>query len=131
MVYFDPETLGFIPESWKNDGTYSVKSWPSSAVLLSKDEELKFWKVSPPEGKYLGSKNSRPFWSDIPKIEKTKEEIESLRLSSYADPLTGSDRLFSESTRMQIIGENGYEEVRARAIARFEEIQAQYPWTAK
>lgn len=59
------------------------------------------------------------------------EYIESCRLRAYAEPLTGSDRLFSESTRMQIMNESGFEEVRARAIARFEEIQAQYPWPAK
>lgn len=131
MVYFDPEALGFIPEDWKDDGTYSENSWPSSAVLLSKEEEIKFWKVSVPEGKYLTSKNGRPFWDDLLEIEKTRDEIESLRLSSYADPIAGSDRLFSESTRMQIMGESGFEDVRARAISRFEEIQAQYPWPAE
>jgi len=36
--------------------------------------------------------------------------------------------MFAEATRMQIMGEPDYEEVRVRAIARFEEIQAQYPW---
>lgn len=61
----------------------------------------------------------------------TKVDIESSRLRAYADPLTGSDRLFSESLRMQIMGESGHEEVRARAIARFGEIQTQYPWPSK
>lgn len=61
----------------------------------------------------------------------SRERIEAIRLRAYADPLTGSDRLFSESTRMQIMGETGYEEVRTMAIARFEEIQAQYPWPSK
>ena len=131
MVYFVPETLGFIPAAWKDDGTYSENSWPSSAVLLSKEEEIKFWKASAPQGKYLTSKNGRPFWDDILEVAKTRDEIESLRLSSYADPITGSDRLFSESTRMQIMGESGFEDVRARAISRFEEIQAQYPWPAE
>jgi len=60
----------------------------------------------------------------------SRERIEAIRLRAYADPLTGSDRLFSESMRMQIMGEEGYEDVRARAIARFEEIQAQHPWKA-
>lgn len=61
----------------------------------------------------------------------THKEVEADRLLEYADPLTGSDRLFSESMRMQIMGEAGHEEVRARAIARFEEIQAKYPWPSK
>ena len=59
---------------------------------------------------------------------KSRSDVESLRRRAYADLLTGSDRLFSESTRMQIMGEAGHEEVRTRAIARFEEIQAKYPW---
>lgn len=63
--------------------------------------------------------------------ELTREEIEAARLRSYADPLTGSDRLFSEAMRMQIMGEDGFEEVRAKAVARFEEIQAQYPWPSE
>lgn len=67
----------------------------------------------------------------LPPTPFTKSEIEKFRLKSYANSLTGSDRLFSESTRMQIMNESGFEEVRARAIARFEEIQAQYPWPAK
>lgn len=65
-----------------------------------------------------------------PNPSLTREQIEALRLRAYADPLTGSDRLFSESMRRQIMGEEGHEDVRARAIARFEEIQAQYPWKA-
>lgn len=60
----------------------------------------------------------------------SRERIEAIRLRAYADPSTGSDRLFSESMRMQIMGEEGHEDVRARAIARFVEIQAQYPWEA-
>lgn len=60
----------------------------------------------------------------------SRERMEAMRLRAYANPLTGSDRLFSESKRMQIMGEEGHEDVLARAIARFEEIQAQYPWKA-
>lgn len=58
----------------------------------------------------------------------SKDEIEACRLRAYAQPLTGSDRLFSEAMRMQIMSEEGYEHVRAHAIARFEAIQSQYPW---
>lgn len=68
---------------------------------------------------------------DPPPIKPSRDDVDSFRLRAYADPLTGSDRLFSESTRMQIMGENGHEEVRDRAVARFEEIQAQYPWPTK
>ena len=61
-------------------------------------------------------------------IPRTQEEIEALRLRAYAEPITGSDRFFSEAQRMQIMGEDGWEVVRATAIARFGEIQNEYPW---
>lgn len=64
-------------------------------------------------------------------VSLTSQEIDAIRLRSYADPITGSDRLFSETTRMQIMGESGYEAVREKAISRFKEIQAQYPWPSK
>lgn len=131
-VYFVPGIPSFIPAEWRADGTYSEKTWPASAVLLEESVSDKFLKVSPPAGKRLGSHNGLPVWVDIPPPPAlTRDEVESLRLRSYADPLAGSDRLFSESTRMQIMNESGFEEVLGRAIARFEEIQAQYPWPAK
>ena len=61
-------------------------------------------------------------------VPRTQEEIEALRLRAYAEPITGSDRYFAEAQRMQIMGEEGWEAVRDAAIARFEEIQVEYPW---
>lgn len=61
----------------------------------------------------------------------TREEVEMSRKRAYADPLNGCDAMFAESSRMDVVGEPGFEEVRTRAIARFEEIQAQYPWPTK
>lgn len=58
----------------------------------------------------------------------TKEEVESLRKAAYANEFTGSDRLFAEAQRMQLMGESDWESVRDAAIARFEEIKAEYPW---
>lgn len=67
MVYFVPSTLGFIPESWKSDGTYSDKEWPGDAVLLTDDEASEFWKQVPPDGMELGcDDNGRPVWVVIP-----------------------------------------------------------------
>lgn len=76
-----------------------------------------------PEGDYVASETGE--W-----ILKTasREDIEQLRLRAYADPVTGSDRFFNEAVRMQAMGETGWEAVRQRGIARFEEIQQQYPW---
>ena len=67
MVYFVPSNLGFIPESWKSDGTYSDKEWPSDAVLLTDDEASEFWKQVPPDSMELGcDDNGRPVWVAIP-----------------------------------------------------------------
>ncbi|WLH08328.1 hypothetical protein [Pseudomonas lurida] len=59
----------------------------------------------------------------------TREQVEALRLRAYADPLTGSDRYFAEAQRMQVMGEDGWEGVRAAGVARFEAIQSLYPWS--
>lgn len=71
----------------------------------------------------------QPAWIPVPPASAA--DIESSRKRAYADPLTGCDAMFAESSRMDVMGEPGFEEVRARAIARFEEIQAQYPWPSK
>lgn len=54
--------------------------------------------------------------------------IKGLRQKAYACPHTGSDRMLSEVTRMQLADETGWEDKKAQAIARYEEIKAQYPW---
>ncbi|MGL5284306.1 MAG: tail fiber assembly protein [Plesiomonas shigelloides] len=66
-VYFSSSVFGFIPEHWRNDGTYSAESWPADAVLLTQEEADTYWKVSPPDGKQLGTTpEGRPCWVDIP-----------------------------------------------------------------
>lgn len=132
-AYFSAKQMSFIPKEWKDDGTYTDETWPSDAILLDESHLSEFWKRPAPAGYMLGATTKGlPTWVEVPPAEPlSASEIEASRLRAYADPIAGSDRLFSESTRMQIMGENGHEEVRARAIARFEEIQAQYPWPAK
>lgn len=132
-VYFSPSSLALIPGGWKMDGTYTAESWPADSVLLSDAQADRYWRKSPPMGQILGATDKgQPIWVSIPPASPlSASDIERYRLRSYADPLTGSDRLFSESLRMQIMGESGHEEVRARAIARFGEIQTQYPWPSK
>ncbi|WP_338837841.1 tail fiber assembly protein [Citrobacter braakii] len=73
MVYFVPSTLGFIPEDWKADGTYTDETWPADAVLLTEEESIEFWKRIPPSGKTLGAANGRPLWIDLP--EPAYEEL--------------------------------------------------------
>lgn len=58
----------------------------------------------------------------------TESDIERLRLTAYADPITGSDRYFNEATRMQLMGEAGWEAVKAEGVVRYQAIQQQFPW---
>lgn len=58
----------------------------------------------------------------------THEQVELQRQLAYADPLTGSDRLFSEAQRMQLMGDPGWEAKRDEAVARYQAIQAEFPW---
>lgn len=76
MPYFSPDALGFIPDQWKDDGTYSDDTWPQDAVLLTEEESSSFWKQSPPAGKILGAIDGRPAWIDLPPPEPlTAEEL--------------------------------------------------------
>lgn len=61
-------------------------------------------------------------------VAMTKEDVEHARLSAYSDPITGSDRLFAEASRMQLMGEDGFEAVRESGIARYEKIKELFPW---
>lgn len=62
MLYFDPISIGFIPEQWRTDGTYDNLTWPEFAVLLTEEEVTAYWGVQPPSGKELGAKDGRPAW---------------------------------------------------------------------
>lgn len=60
--------------------------------------------------------------------QASRGEVEVSRRAAYADPITGSDRLFAEAQRMNLMGESGWEAVRDQAVARFNEIRGQNPW---
>lgn len=62
----------------------------------------------------------------------SRDEIEAARLRAYADPLTGSDRYFAEAQRESLLGNAlAAEAAKALGMARFAEIQAEYPWPAE
>lgn len=63
--------------------------------------------------------------------KKSRADVETSRKAAYSDAFTGSDRLFAEAQRMQLMSEAGWEVVRDQAIVRFEEIKAQHPWPAE
>lgn len=128
-AYFSPSLLNFFPSHWKDDGTYAPEQWPADAILLDEETAETFWRQAPPVGKQLGAVGGLPAWVDIPPPPPlTRDEVEANRLRAYSNPLTGSDRLFAEASRMQLMGEDDFEDVRATAIARHVEIQAAHPW---
>ncbi|EBD9258929.1 tail fiber assembly protein [Salmonella enterica] len=72
-AYFISSVPTFIPEEWKNDGTYTDDNWPKEAILLSDIETEIYWMKEPPKGKILGAIGGKPSWVDIP--PPTKEEL--------------------------------------------------------
>lgn len=68
------------------------------------------------------------FAKPINDADLTREQVEHNRLIAYADPVTGSDRLFMEAQRMMIMSDTGWEVVRDLAAARYLEIQSENPW---
>lgn len=128
IYHFDLNTGALIGEGFADPDPMNKKNWliPAGATLKKPPSIDYGMVVFFKNGDWISSRKEVP-------VEKklTHEDVDRLRIIAYANPLTGSDRLFSESTRMQIMNESGFEEVRARAIARFEEIQAQYPWPSK
>lgn len=60
----------------------------------------------------------------------SRDQIEAQRLTAYADPVTGSDRYFSEVVRLNSMGGTPAEIAVARTAgeSRYAEIQAEYPW---
>lgn len=108
-------------------------SIPTDAVPIS---EQRFSEViaNPAPGKVRShDADGLPILIDPPPPPApTREQIEAQRLRAYADPLIGSDRYFAEAQRESLIGNvEAAEAAKALGLARFAEIQAEYPWPAE
>lgn len=106
---------------------------PDDAIPIS-EEVYQEVIANPPAGKVRGHDESGlPVLVDRPAASlPTREEVEALRLRAYADPITGSDRYFAEAQRESLLGNAEAAEVaKALGMARFAEIQAEYPWPAE
>lgn len=71
-AYFSPSSRSFIPEEWKDDGTYTEDTWPADSILLTQEATDTYWKQTPPEGKQLGVADGGPAWVDIPQPSAEK-----------------------------------------------------------
>ncbi|MDH1340568.1 hypothetical protein [Ectopseudomonas oleovorans] len=100
------ETLGWIPFTASPDDTEETGRNVHAAILAGEAGGI------------------APYVAPVP----TREEVDEARKAAYADPSTGSDRLFAEAQRMNLMGEPGWEAKRDAAVARYNEIQASLPW---
>ena len=104
---------------------------PSDAVPIS---EARYQEViaNPAPGKVRShDADGLPILVDpIPEVVVvTNAEVEAARLKAYADPLTGSDRFFSEALRESALGNAEAAQVaREAGLARYAAIQAELPW---
>lgn len=105
------------------------ENMPADVVEITAEEHATLM-AGQSDGKVIAAGNDgRPVLLDPPPpAPLTSEQVEALRLTAYADPVTGSDRYFAEAARMQAMAETGWEAVRQAGVVRYEQIQAQYPW---
>ena len=90
------------------------------------DEEQVVSGIVPEEFKALTQTEVQKHLS--PKL--TREIVEQLRLQAYSDPLTGSDRYFAETARLNAVGADAseIENASTKGITRYKEIQDNFPW---
>lgn len=132
--FFDKKTLGFLSTVVYGEPGAKGCSLPALTRLIAiTDDEYSSLSDGMDKGLavIVGLDGKPALKERSAHQDPTRQDIEILRIQAYSDKINGSDRLFSEASHMEVMGEIGFEEVRARAIARFEEIQAQYPWPAK
>lgn len=106
---------------------------PGDAVAIT-EERYQAVIANPPPGKIRDHDDfGLPILIDPPPPPPpTREQIEAQRLRAYADPLTGSDRYFAEAQREGLLGNaEAAESAKLLGLARFAEIQAEYPWPAE
>ncbi|WP_165675386.1 phage tail protein [Metapseudomonas otitidis] len=109
------------------------ESMPPDAVEISEDRYRSVI-ARPAAGKVRShDSDGLPILVDPPPpAPLPREELEALRLRAYAEPLTGSDRYFAEAQRESLLGNaEAAEAAKALGLARFAEIQAEYPWPAE
>lgn len=122
MYFWSSSTKGFY-----------IKDAPHDAVPVTETEHAALLQGEQSGKVIVADSKGRPVLKEPAPHVYTRQDVESMRLRAYADPLTGSDRFFSEAVRLQVMGADAaeIEAVKALGAARYEEIQAQYPWPAE
>jgi len=114
--------------SWYDDPA-NYPDFPSDAVELSTAQYDELVRFRPADKRVVPGPDGLPMLVDIP-VPSQREQIETKRLQAYADPITGSDRFFSEATRLQMMGaaEDEIQAARQIGLDRYADIQASLPW---
>lgn len=99
---------------------------PEDAVDVSDERYQELLEGQSAGRRIIADEHGNPVLAD--QLPLDRSDIEHMRLAAYADPINGSDRLFSEAYRMQLMDEPGWEAIRDAGIARYLEIKSQYPW---
>lgn len=123
-IYFSKKTRGFY------NVTIHGNNMPADVVKITNEEHAALLEGQS-QGKLIDfDEAGRPVLVDPAPHKSSRAEIEAMRLRAYADPLTGSDRFFSEAVRLQVMGADAaeIEKVKALGADRFAEIQSEYPW---
>lgn len=122
-MYYSASTNSFYdaPENYPN--------FPVDAVEISSEQFDELVRFRPGDKMVAPGSDGLPRLVDIP-VPSAREQVEAKRLQAYADPITGSDRFFSEAARLQMMGaaESEVQVARQTGLERYAEIQACLPW---
>lgn len=111
------------------DNPASYQDVPADLVEISDELYAAVVSNRPLDKIIISDADGFPVLADIQAPVMSRDQVEAVRLAAYADPVTGSDRYFAEAARMQAMSETGWEDVRAAGVARYQAIQAEYPWS--
>lgn len=124
-MYYAKSTGGFYDPAIHGDNL------PADVVAITVEEHAALLDGQS-HGKVIDcSEGGFPFLAEPPSpAPLTRTEIEALRLKAYADPVSGSDRYFSQVARLQAMAGAAadIEAARTAGTERYEAIRAQYPW---
>lgn len=125
----------YLKESETTGTSYveGIHAIPAGAVEISEDRFLSVIANADPGKIRSHDSAGLPILIDPPPPPPlTRDQIEAQRLRAYADPLRGSDRYFAEAQREGLLGNTeAADAAKALGMARFAEIQAEYPWPAE
>ena len=123
---YSATTRGFYPEDLLNE----YKNLPDDLVSLTEEEHRALLKGQEEGDEIVPGEGGKPVRQkpQPPTPEQKRSTVDKNRRYAYAHAQTGSDRLFAEAQRMNLMGEPGWEAKRDAAVARYNEIQASLPW---